>query len=86
MEAKEKVDDKVLVPTISELIEACRQVDPTFELTTGTNDGVATNYWYAGLGQHPGERISGRLFNAGGFTPEEAVAKLWLALHIDNSK
>lgn len=69
------------VPTLSELIEACRTVEPVFELMTGSSGTHPTNYWYAGAGKHPGARVSGRKFNAGGHTPEEAVARLWLTLN-----
>jgi len=61
----ENVSDKIKIPTLSELIEACGE--GAFMLL---NKGDGT-YWVAALNGKGAE----------GITPEEAVARLWLALN-----
>ena len=62
--------DRVYQPTLSELIEACRfRPQQSFELSTGAN---SESGWKA-------QTLGGKYVAMGG-TPEEAVARLWLAL------
>ena len=60
------VDQVIAVPTLSELIEACGEV----EMVLNIIDGKYTN-----------ARIVGLELNGEGSTPEIAVAMLWLALN-----
>lgn len=59
-----------LIPSLSELIEACG--DRFVILTRIDRFGQSVEQWIA-IGTHHEERK--------GFTPEEAVAHLWLALN-----
>jgi hypothetical protein len=65
--AQEMIDATVFLPSLSELIEAC---GTPFRLTSYTN-GV----WNAS------DKITSDGIMTHGDTPDEAVAKLWLALH-----
>lgn len=65
-----EIDDSVTKPTLSELIEACIELIPDKFLDIQsreytTEQWVATSSWILTSGK----------------TPEEAVAKLWLALN-----
>lgn len=65
-------------PTLSELIKAC--VDGDFILSTEFSEGA----WVAGMGNKSSVVRLGEsepTFIGAGKTPEEAVAKLWLALN-----
>lgn len=68
----EIIDETAYVPTLSELIEAC--VDVRFWLRNDT----LTEAWTA-YGDPVEDLAPGYVGN--GSTPEEAVARLWLALN-----
>jgi hypothetical protein len=57
--------DRVYIPTLSELIEACGNVD--LEVRTGHSCA--------------GQLVKMDIVKGQGSTPEEAVARLWLALN-----
>ena len=67
---KSNNNDYCFEPTLSELIEACGDRFDKLELTQSL-DGK-TKEW---------EATGDRYWNGYGSTPEEAVAKLWLALN-----
>lgn len=60
--------EELYVPTLSELIEACRMFTDRLCLEQHSND------WRAGIYVGPKQFASGS-------TPEEAVARLWLVLN-----
>jgi len=62
-------------PTLSELIEACDSVKNGFKLDYDHDE----EWWEAGA-------YESGIFQGEGPTPEEAVAKLWLALHAHAKK
>lgn len=72
-------DDKgVRLPTLSELIEACGQCLSHIKRLR-VND---YDYWWAvSHCGHPEHEWSGNNLEKQGKTPEEAVAKLWIALN-----
>ena len=59
-------------PTLSELIEACGE--GYFNLNSTKSGKGYDNHWAAYFGENPEAKGLGK-------TPEEAVAKLWLALN-----
>jgi hypothetical protein len=67
-------------PTLSELIEVCGEVTVTIsqEYVANPDSGGANQKWFAGVYNfHDHEWVQ----VYGGPTPEEAVARLWLALN-----
>ena len=60
--------DDVYYPTLSELIESCGEKFESLRLEMGDGTGL---FW----------RAHSSLSRADGKTPEEAVARLWLALN-----
>lgn len=74
--------DMVYIPTLSELIEACGEGFTM--LIKPTNYTNPENLWYAGIDDADQEgypNVSSDYPSGEGKTPEEAVAKLWLALN-----
>ncbi len=68
-----KLDEPYYIPTLSELIEACE--DDNFHLLSGSIVGAYIEWQaYTGFARMP-KHIGV------GTSPEEAVAKLWLALN-----
>lgn len=74
-----------LFPTLSELIEACVKIEGTFHLNLGANYAPKGVPWVAGsrrqivANAHPLPEDKNLEYGFG-VTPEEAVARLWLAL------
>jgi hypothetical protein len=64
--------DRIYAPTLEELIEACGIKFFSLEQATENN-------WHASY------RITDKASNASGPTPNEAVARLWLALNKPNT-
>lgn len=62
------------IPTLSELIEACTHGNYNFDLGSGVVVGESSFVWTA--------KCQGK--KAEGYTPEKAVAKLWLELNSKN--
>lgn len=65
-------DHAVYVPTLSELIEACGKDFASLEFHP--NDETGPRWWTA-------SHLSSGMIETMGDTPEEAVARLWLALN-----
>jgi hypothetical protein len=63
--------DRVYVPTLEELIEACGE---HFFVLNATSERGQPNPWYAAI-------TNPNVVEATGATALEAVAKIWLALH-----
>jgi hypothetical protein len=72
MDAAKKYPQSCYVPTLSELIEACGK---DFAFLAKADDGIEWKATAASFG-----RVGEMIISASGSTPEEAVAKLWLAL------
>ena len=73
-------EDFVYVPTLKELIEACGEGFTTLERKIGnpfnyTGIPDKTVWWSARMGDRLGDYVNP------GSTPEEALARLWLALN-----
>ena len=68
-------DHKVAIPTLSELIEACGKDFGNLALKNWNPEG--NNQWIA----EPNYYISMDIAEGAGFTPEEAVGRLWLLLN-----
>jgi len=67
-------EDYVKAPTLTELIQACVEIEPTFTLST--------TYSPMGWGKNKYEAGNIKVHNfLEGSTLEEAVARLWLALN-----
>lgn len=64
--------DRVYAPTLSELIEACGEGFETLQIDKSRSRWVAIS---------PNETLTSRNADRLALTPEEAVARLWLALH-----
>lgn len=77
LKATQGGDSLIGFPTLSELIEACGKAFQALELTSGIHSfrNEETLSWEARGYQN------GKLRQIGAFTPEEAVARLYLALH-----
>lgn len=63
-------------PTLSELIEACGDKFFRFELQFWPNKHMTMDMWWA-----TARDLKDKNYDEGGSTPEEAVAKLYLALN-----
>lgn len=66
-------ENAIYVPTLSELIEACGEGEFMLHQTRTLNNPDRTPFWIASMPEHDRK--------ASGSTPEEAVARLWLALN-----
>lgn len=80
------VDYWVKIPKLSELIEACGERFVSLEVGLTNKpykENIRGKEWYSCGGSYLGqESIDGEWqFESWGSTPEEAVAKLWLALN-----
>src|SRR2546430_865638 len=69
--------DRVYAPTLSEVIEACGKGFETLQIDKSRSRWVATG---------PNELLADRNANLLASTPEEAVARLWLALQMRSSR
>lgn len=75
----QRVDTTWVEPTLSELIEAC---GIEFNILQNASDDFGKSAWLANYGRDEteyGKRITN--ITETGSTPEEAVAKLWIALN-----
>ncbi len=69
-------EDLILVPTLSELIEACEWHFHSLHQA----EGLYGTVWIATVAWDSRKMLTGDHFREGK-TPEEAVARLWLALN-----
>lgn len=68
--------EPIMYPRLSELIEACGE--PFYSLHAA--DGWDGKEWFASL-NHDSRKLIASNAKCSGKTPEEAVARLWLALN-----